>query len=314
MNKFPLLFILLLLGCKNESSEKNVASIIVGNDSELKYEEYFNGSAAGELMNVQSITKSIISILIGQAIDEGIVQNERITLGNYFPDISTDKKSITIEHLLNHTSGIQWEGFLEHEKFLKSKNPTDYVLAKKIENEPDMIYNYNSGGTHLLSAILTKASGRSTLEYAQEKLFTPLGINKVTWGKLNDGVYDGAGFSLEMFPKDLIKIGSIFLKESNNTEKLISNNWLQKMTSQDLKKETKWGVKNSKHGYGWYSSYDKNQKILYSMGYGGQFIFVLPDKELVIVSTHEHDTPRGIEQQVDFLKETFPELLEKYGS
>ena len=189
------------------------------------------------------------------------------------------------------------------------------MLAKELVEEPGTSYNYNSGGTHLLSVILTQASGKSTLIYAQEKLFSPLGIKKVNWEKLEDGHYDGAGFSLELLPKDLIKIGSIFLQAQQNKDtNIASARWITKINNDDLKKETKWGLRNSHHGYGWYSTVMDHQRILYSMGYGGQFILIVPDKELVMVTTHNHDTPDGIDQQVDFLRETFPDLIKQYGS
>ena len=109
-------------------------------------------------------------------------------------------------------------------------------MTKDLTQEPGTTYHYNSGGTHLLSVILTLASGKSTLEYAQEKLFTPLGIQQVKWGKLKDGNYDGAGFSLEMLPKDLVKIGSIFLHANQNEPaQLVPKAWLEKMNRDDLK-------------------------------------------------------------------------------
>jgi len=303
------------MSCKNESSENSVLSILVAEHSEIKQEAYFNGSQSTDLVNVQSITKSIVTLLIGIAIDKGIIENEAISISNYFPELEADKKTITIGHLLNHTSGLEWEGYLEHEAFLNSENPTNYVLNKSLATQPGKEYNYNSGGTHLLSIILSKASGQSTLEFAQEQLFNPLGIKQLRWGKLKDGQYDGAGFNLEMIPRDLLKIGDLFLKDSQNKEvAIISKSWLDKMANEDLKKETKWGLRNSKHGYGWYSSKVNKEQILYSMGYGGQFILIIPSKDLLIISAHHHDTPNGIDQQVDFLGETFPDLINKYGS
>jgi len=315
MRKIYLLIVLISFGCKNESSENNLSSILISKNSEIKYEEYFNGGQKDEMVNVQSITKSVISLLIGIAINEGKIKDENISIGEFFPKIEDKKKKVTIKHLLNHTSGIEWRGYLEHEEFLNSENPIDYVLTKNLIKEPGTNYNYNSGGTHLLSAILTKVSGTTTLQYAKEKIFSPLGITKIKWGKLNDGFFDGAGFSLELLPRDLIKFGGIFLKEHQSLNgALVSKEWIEKMSNNSLKKQTNWGLKNSKHGYGWYSSIVDNQQILYSMGYGGQFILIIPENELIIIATHNHDTADGIDQQVDFLKETFPVLMEEFGS
>lgn len=313
MKKTYIFLILILCSCKNESSEKSRFALLVSQHSEMKYEEYFNGCDKDKLVNIQSITKSIVSILIGRAIDEGIIEHEHVSIGHFFPEIDENKKDITITHLLNHTSGLEWKGYLEHEDYLKSKDPVHYVLSKDLAEDPGTVYNYNSGGIHLLSAILTQVSGQSTFDFAQEKLFTPLGIKQVDWKTLGDGIYGGAGFSLNMLPKDLIKIGSLFIKGSQeNSTNVVSDSWLNKMRNDKLKKETRWGLRHSKHGYGWYSATSDSQDILYSMGYGGQFILIIPVKELVIVTNHNHDTPDGIDQQLDFLVGTFPELLEMY--
>lgn len=311
MKKISILLCLLMLGCKNDSSEKNILSILLSKDSQLEYEEYFNGGHKDQLVNIQSISKSIITILIGQAIDEGLIESEDEPISKYFPDIADHKNSITIRHLLNHTSGIEWKGYLEHEAFKTATSQTEYVLGKELQHKPGEVYNYNSGGTHLLSVILSTVSAKSTLEYAHEKLFDPLNINMIEWGKLNGGYHDGAGFSLKMLPTDLIKIGELLLTEKTN-EQVVSKSWKDKMLNHKLKKNTKWGLRNSTHGYGWYAA--NKGKILYSMGYGGQFILVHPEKNMIIVSTHNHDTPDGIDQQVDFLNETLPILIDKYGS
>lgn len=313
MKRGILLLMLIIVSCKNESSESSRLAILISKDSEIKHEEYFNGNSKKKLLNIQSITKSIISLLIGIAIEDGLIANENVTISKYFPELAPGNKSITIKHLLNHTSGIEWNGYVEHEEFLKAENQTNYVLGKKNIHQVGLEYNYNSGGTHLLSAILTQVSGRSTLEYAQEKLFIPLSINEFNWKKLNDGIYGGAGFSLEMLPNDLIKIGSLFL-EGQGESSLVSKEWIDKSRNENLKKKTKWGLRNSKHGYGWYSSTVNKEKVIYSMGYGVQFILILPDSEMIIVTAHNHETPKGIEQQVDFLRETLPKLIEKYGS
>jgi len=313
MKKLSILLFLILLGCQNDYSEKSILSILISKDGQIEYEEYFNGKTSDELVNVQSITKSIISLLIGIAIDEGIIENEDISISKYFHELKEGKELISIKHLLNHTSGLEWKGYLEHEAFKNASSQTAFVLNKKLKDKPGEVYNYNSGETHLLSVILSKVSGKSTLEYAIEKLFEPLEIKKIKWDRLNDGHNDGAGFSLSMLPSDLIKIGEIFLEEQTSG-KLVSKSWKDKMLNDEVKKKTKWGLRKSKHGYGWYSSKTKEGKILYSMGYGGQFILILPNTKMIIVSTHNHDTANGIKQQVDFLNETLTLLIDKFGS
>jgi len=311
--------VLTLASCSNKKSENSIYSLIVSKDGKVIEETYFNGKTENDLVNVQSVTKSIISLLIGIAIDEGYIINEDVKIHTYFPEESAlfdeDKRKITIKHLLNHTSGLYWNGYKEHNPFLKSQNPIKYVLKKELKDLPGQTYNYNSGGTHILSAIIEKATGMTTLQFATEKLFLPLQISDLDWEKLNDDISDGAGFGLSMKPIDLIKIGELLLNNgSYNGENILSNKWCDKSMDNQEKKETEWGIRNSKHGYGWYFATLNENDIYYAMGYGGQFIFVIPEKQMVIVSTHNSDTPNGIEQQADFIINSLPALLEKYDS
>lgn len=312
-----LLLILVCTACNSDQSEKSINSIFVLKDKQLVKEEFYNGSKKGDLVNIQSVTKSIISLLVGIAIDKGLIKSEEVTIHHYFPEelqSNDQKKKITIAHLLNHTSGLEWNGYLEHENLLKSSAPSKYILQKKMVADPGELYNYNSGGTHLLSIILNKATGQTTKEFAEQHLFQTLHFDPVKWEKLEDGFHDGTGIGLHLNPQDLIKIGQLLLDNGKKDNlQLISSEWIGKSFDQELKSDTKWGLRKSKHGYGWYSKTQGGEQILYSMGYGGQFILIIPSEEIVIVATHNHDTQNGIEQQVDFLKETLPKLLIEFS-
>lgn len=310
---------LIFTGCSGDQSRENIYSLLVSKKNELVKEDYFNGKGKTDLVNVQSVTKSIVSLLIGVAIEKGYIKNEENYLFEYFPEEPSlqigEKKKITVKHLLNHTSGLEWNGYVEHDDFLKSNNPLKLVIDREMVATPGELYNYNSGGTHLLSIILSKTTGKSTLDFADEHLFKPLGIEKVNWEKLNDGYYDGAGFGLSMISLDLLKIGQLVIDNGKHeNSQIIPMEWIEKSFSENLKSKTKWGLRKSKHGYGWYTKTYDDKQILYSMGYGGQFIFILPSDELILITTHNHDTPNGINQQIDFLKSTFPSLINEYGS
>lgn len=314
-----LVIALTLVRCSTKKSENSIYSLIISKDEKVLKESYFSGKTKNDLVNVQSITKSVVSLLIGIAIEEKYLQSEDIPIYTFFPKdsalFSEDKKKITLKHLLNHTSGLKWDGYKEHNSFLKSPNPTKYVLEKELVALPGQTYNYNSGGTHLLSVIIEKVTDKTTLEYANENLFQPLLIETLDWKKLNDGIYDGAGFGLSMKPIDLVKIGELLYNNGSYLETdVLSKTWIEKSKDNNEKLETKWGLRNSKHGYGWYSATINEIEIYYSMGYGGQFILVIPAKKMVIVSTHNSDTPNGIGQQVDFIKNYLPSILDKYDS
>ena len=337
-NKLHFLLITLIFGvisCKEIKQEKsketelseeilpkedNIFSTLISKNGTIVFQEYYNGKTNESLCDVQSLTKGIISILIGIAIDKEYIKSVDEPIEKYFPNefknlADNKKKAITIRHILNQTSGLSWKGYLEHEDWLNSEDPVSFVLKKDLENEPGENYNYNSGATHLLSVIISKTTGKTTLEFANEVLFQPLNTNLVDWQKRNKGYYDGSGLGLKMKPIDLMKIGQLL--ESNGSwegKQLVSKEWIQKLFDESEKSSAKWGLRNSKHGFCWYISEFKGNRIDYGMGYGGQFIIMIPNKELIIVTTHNHDTPNGIEQQMKFLIGKLPKLIEKYGS
>lgn len=294
-------------------------STLISKNGKIVFQEYYNGKTKDSLCDVQSLTKGLMSILIGIAIDKNYIKNVHEPIKKYFPNEFqnlTDKKknTITIKHLLNQTSGLSWNGYLEHGEWLNSEDPISFVLKKELENTPGKKYNYNSGATHLLSVIISRASGKSTLEFANEFLFNPLAINSTDWDKRNKGYYDGSGLGLKMKPIDLMKIGQLLENRGKwNDEQLVSTAWIQKLFNDSEKYSTEWGLRNSKHGFCWYQSEFNGNKIDYGMGYGGQFIIMIPHKKLIIVTTNNHDTPDGIEQQVKFLNRELPTLIEKYG-
>lgn len=267
------LIIIFILSC-SINYEKSTYSVIISKNNTIVFEEYYNGKTQDSLTNVQSLTKGIMSILIGIAIDEEYILNENEKIENYFleefKELSDNRKSaITIKHLLNQTSGLSWKGYLEHEKWKESKNSIQYVLTKPLEEVPGNIYNYNSGATHLLSVILTKATGKSTLEFANAYLFKPLNIETVKWEKRAQGYYDGAGFGLKMKPKDLLKIGQLVLNKGVfNSKQIVSLDWMRSMLNKKEKSVTAWGIRKSKHGYCWYKAKLNGEQVDYGMGYG----------------------------------------------
>lgn len=320
MNKmFFVLAVLLscqMLSAQTGKSDNGELAIIVAKKGEILSEEYYNGQEPNTLSNVQSLTKSIMSILIGIAVDQGIIANVQLKVSDLlldeFSEIDNEnKKSITIEHLLNQTSGLVWKGYLEHEEWLATEDPAGMVLRKDLVANPGEVYNYNSGATHLLSVILARVSQRSTLDFAQEFLFGPLGIVNVNWEK-RGAYHDGGGLGLEMDARSLLKIG-LMLQNGGRVGDLqiVSDEWVSKQFSVDHKMTTRWGLRKSTHGYCWYKSSYKGETVDYAMGYGGQFILLFPERGLTVIALHNHDTPDGLKQQIRFLSKRLPKMLKE---
>ncbi len=231
-----------------------------------------------------SITKSIVSILIGIMVDKGLIKNIHEPIQNYFPEIveSNDpqKKEITIFHLLTMTSG------LKAGNFQGSKNWVKFILEQPIIHVPGSTFQYNSGDSHLLSAIIEKISGIPTASFAEKYLFSPLGINKYTWVRDPQGIH-GGGFSISLNLEDMVKIGLLLLNEGQfNSNQVISSNWIIQAKRPYKQVNT---TKEGTSGYGYqlwtYENTNSNTPIdyYYANGKFGQYIFIVPKLNIMAV-------------------------------
>lgn len=263
------------------------AFVIYNGDTRI-YEYLKNKKIVEKPLKVNSITKSIVSILIGIMVDKGLIKNIHESIQNYFPEIleSNDpqKKEITIFHLLTMTSGLQIGNFQG------SKNWVKYILEQPIIHKPGSTFQYNSGDSHLLSAIIQKNSGISTASFAEKYLFHPMGINKYTWLKDPQGIH-GGGFSISLYFEDMVKLGMLFLNEGQfNSNQIISSNWLLQATRPyNHVKNTNEGT----YGYGYqlwtYENIHSNTLIdyYYANGIFGQYIFIVPKLNIMaVVKSH----------------------------
>ncbi|MUK87832.1 serine hydrolase [Ornithinibacillus sp. L9] len=273
-----------------ENLEKNLKScriegFIINKDEKRVFEYFKNKKVQEKHSKVYSITKSITSILIGILIDRGLIQTIHYPIYNYFPDIinnnESSKRNITIFHLLTMTSGLKVANYQA------SKNWVNSILEQPAIYNPGTTFQYNSGNSHLLSAIITKVTDVSTADFANESLFKPLGINKYSWRSDPQGIYEG-GFSLSMNIDDMMKIGLLFLNNGRyNAKQIISPIWVSQSTS---------AYKNvgfseyGTYGYGfqlWTFESNKTKDSIdyyYANGIFGQYIFVVPKLNIVAVA------------------------------
>lgn len=240
---------------------------------------------------VYSITKSVTSALIGKAIEEGYIKSVDDKVLNYFPNhtiqnVSDYKSAMTIKDLLTMRTGFDWLENGDYSNpnnstalFHRSENPIQYMLDLPVVEAPGKTFNYSTGATHLLSGILTAATQKSAEAYAKEKLWEPLGITSAYWGKDNQNINEGGSRSFYT-SGDLAKIGYLFLNNGNwDGQQVLSKEWVKESTT--IQVETPKGPAGyGGYGYQWW----KNPYDGYSArGYGGQFLFVLPETNLVVV-------------------------------
>jgi hypothetical protein len=273
---------------KKKISRDKILSCIIYQENDLILEYYKNIKTSLSLQTINSCTKSVISALIGIAIEKRFIENIHIPISEYFEDIFKDeidlrKKEITIEHLLTMTPGFDWPEFGEWNCFapmVYSKDIIKYIIKRPLLTTPGEKMNYNSGCSHLLSAIIQKTSGKTTHDFAKKYLFEPLGINETFWYE-KQGVNLGSD-GLRIFSKDLIKIGNVYI---NNGENILSEKWIQESTKSRYLTYENIGY----YGYHWWSNKIKKEnkeiKYYFALGYGGQFLFIIPEIKMTVVFT-----------------------------
>jgi CubicO group peptidase (beta-lactamase class C family) len=252
-----------------------------------------------------SVTKSITSICVGIAIDNGFIKNVHQSIFDYLPEhqyLNTDgKDKITIEHLLTMTSGLKGNEWLVPYSNLKNdvimtyqaEDPIAFILNKPLVYKPGEMFQYYGGSNFLLSKILENATKMNLDEFSGKYLFEPLSISPYYWEQLNRGLIDGAG-GLKITPRDMVKIGATFLKKGTwNGKRIISEQWVNKSAvsfpgnSWMNNWDDHWGMKG--YSYSWwthtFTSSGKRVDMYYAAGWGGQYIMVIPDLNTVVVFT-----------------------------
>ena len=268
------------------SHHPQLNSVLVWQDGQLQAECYFNGFTAESRHNIKSVVKSILSIGIGIAQDEGLL-NVDDKISKYLPEFNEGRdlrhRMITIKHLLTMSSGIFWQGGVHYhcpmmDAMRRSRNWVDYIADCKVTETPGALHNYKEFDVILLSAILSKVTG-DAFDYINEKLFNPLEIYNERWIKSPDGVYYSPALDKEeeavsaLTAREILKIGQLFLQKGIwKGKQIISKEYIDSAISPS--------PQNSNYGYlwwlgeGWYGC----------RGYGGQAVTVFPEQNKIVVT------------------------------
>jgi len=291
----------------NASKESNVHAVLVARRGSLVLEQYFSGSdeAWGRpLGNIafgpevrhdeRSATKSVIALLLGIAIDRRIIKGIDEPVLSFFPeyaDLRTPEKDrITLRHLVTMSAGLEW-----HEldipytsaanseiRMDSSPDPYRFVLEQAVVAPPGDVWEYNSGATELVAAVLKKAAGKQADDFARELLFEPLGITDVEWPRNAHGNVIAAG-ALRLRPRDLAKIGQLILQRGNwKGTQIVSGSWIDAATTPQIN-----GLSPYFYGYFFWlgrSLVDGHEmQWAAAVGLGGQRMFIVPELDLVVV-------------------------------
>lgn len=264
-------------------------SLLISHRGELVFEEYYNGKDRYQPANMKSASKSVISALVGIAIDQGLIDNVQQSIGDFFPDIlkqvgEPGKEQITVEDLLTMQSGLETTSNRNYGKWVLSENWVEFVLNQPMVALPGERMIYSTGSTHLLSAILSRVSGMDTKNFAQQNLAAPLGFSLAYWSKDPQGIYFG-GNDMEMTPRNMLAFGSLYLEQGiYDGQQVISSDWVN--TSHQAHATSPRG-QGRFYGYGWWLRDLADMLVPVAWGYGGQLIFVVKEYELVIVATSD---------------------------
>lgn len=283
-------------------------SLLVSVDGRLVEERYFHGATAARTANLKSASKSIIAILVGIAMDRGLLKSVDQPIGGFFPQYlkgQPDKAAITIEDLLTMRAGLETTSNRNYGQWVLSGNWVRHVLQQPFEDEPGGRMIYSTGSSHLLSAIVTRASGVSTLDFARRHLGTPLGITIPAWTRDPQGVYLG-GNEMHLRPRDLLKIGELYLNRGRIGERqVVSEAWVREST--EPRTTSRWSGRS--YGYGWWIRELAGRDVVYAWGYGGQFAFVIPELRTVVVTTSVSDPGSERREHLDGIYDLVAETV-----
>jgi CubicO group peptidase (beta-lactamase class C family) len=264
----------------------DVDSVVVVRHGYEVAEIYFAPFREGQTHILYSCSKSVVSALIGIAIEKGYIQGVDQPMLDFFPDYTPEnmderKGAMTLEDMLTMSTGFECrDSYLYDNRGLtemhESQDWVQFVLDLPMEHEPGTHFEYCNGSSFLLSAIITRVTGKSALDFAREVLFPPLGITDASWDASPDGINYGYSH-LFLQPEDMAKFGYLYLHGGEwDGEQVIPAKWVETSTREHIHA----GTLQDGYGYQWWID---NAGYYMALGYNGQFIFVLPDLDMVVV-------------------------------
>lgn len=272
------------------STHETTAFLVIQN-GKILYENYWENTDEKTPSNTFSVTKSIVSLLIGIALDEEKIQSLDEPIGKYIPEFANDERGkITILDLLTMSSGLDWDEHYSSPFSITTKayygnNLREVVTSQKLIAEPGKVFKYLSGNTQLLAYIVEKATKKTISEYAQEKIWTKIGAeHKAIWSKDASDGDERAFCCFHTNAKDIARIGQLVLNKGNwNGTQIVPENYITKATSPaDFLVDEK-GKRLDYYGYQWWILNEAGYRTPYMRGHKGQYIYSIPEKNAVIV-------------------------------
>jgi len=315
------------------SSTANVHAVLVARGGKLVFEKYFRGADeipgriyghrvenvtfdADTLHDMKSVSKSVASLVLGIAIDRGLVGSINDPILNFFPELSDlrspEKERIQLLHALTMSMGLKWVEATpatgdynnDEARMHMARDPCRYVLGLAATAPAGQEFFYNTGALTLVSAIIHRATGRPLDEFARATLFQPLGITGVEWNRIRGDTDAGGGLRLR--PRDMAKIGQLVLAGGRwNDRQIVSKGWIEASTTRKIG-----ATDGLSYGYLWWlgRSLLNGREVHWAgaLGRGGQSIRIVPELDLVVVVTagyYQDYSPRAFQVQYGIFRD-----------
>ncbi|OQA15302.1 MAG: 6-aminohexanoate-dimer hydrolase [Chloroflexi bacterium ADurb.Bin360] len=270
-------------------TDSGVNAVLIVRHGSIALEAYFAPFAAASRQALFSCTKSVISALVGIALAEGAIESLDQPVLSFFPEhtfanVDARKERMTLRHLLTMTAGLEWHEAAPYiddslGRMVRSTDWVQFILDQPMATEPGEVFNYNSGVSHLLSAIIQQTAGKAAHAYAKEKLFGPLGFPAIPW-QLDPQERSIGGWGLELTAREMAKIGYLYLHEGAwEGQQLVPAEWVKLSTTYHA------GEENGRLGYGfqWWTIPELSPQAFSAIGRLGQYILVIPEQDLIVV-------------------------------
>ena len=270
----------------------DLQGLAVARNGVIVAEEYFNDAnyEPDPPLHVMSVTKSITSTLVGIAIKEGFIDSVGQTISDFLGDevdsVNPELGQVTIRQLLTMSCGQNWQelgDYSEFNEFVTAPDQLRYIMDKPIVNTPGQTFNYSDGTAHLVSYILSHATGVETSVFADQYLFEPMGLGERIWyGDKRLVAYGGVGLCIGIH--DMLKIGFMYLNKGYfNGQQIVPSEWIETATDFKISSNNEIPFLED-YGYYWWLGKAHDNDFICANGYGGQFILIVKDLDLVVCS------------------------------